>query len=180
MIRTRVGYTGGTLANPTYQNLGDHTESVEVDYDPARIIYADLLDVFWQSHNPTAAAYSRQYMAAVFYHDQEQERLALESRDRLAAGLSQTIATQVLPATTFYLAEDYHQKWNLRSQPLLYNDLLAIYPQPQDLINSTAAARLNGYLGGFGAAGQLQQEIDSLGLSPTARAALLKRFGLPD
>ena len=180
MIRTRVGYTGGTLENPTYHNLGDHTESVQVDYDPTQISYAELLDAFWQGHSPTASSYSRQYMAAVFYHNDEQQQLAIASRDRLAAERGQPIATQILPLATFYLAEDYHQKWNLRSQSLYYNDLLSIYPQPQDLLNSTAAARLNGYLGGFGSAEQLQGEIDTLGLSPTARAALLKRFGLAD
>ena len=76
MIRTRVGYTGGTLENPTYHHLGDHTESVQVDYDPARIDYAALLDAFWQGHNPAASSFSRQYMAAVFYHDETQRQLA--------------------------------------------------------------------------------------------------------
>ena len=67
MVRTRVGYTGGTDDSPTYERLGDHTESVEIEYDPSRLSYQELLDIFWASHTPTLEPYARQYMPAIFY-----------------------------------------------------------------------------------------------------------------
>jgi methionine-S-sulfoxide reductase len=180
VIRTRVGYTGGTREDPTYKKLGDHTEAVQVDYDPTQISYAELLDAFWQGHSPRSLNTSRQYMNAIFYHTTEQQQWAIASRDQLAAERGWTITTKILPLTTFYLAEDYHQKWALKNRLVYYDDLRAIYPQPEDLTNSTAAARLNGYLDGFGTSEQLETEIDSLGLSPTARLELLRRFDLAD
>ena len=172
-MRTRVGYTGGTLEDPTYYTLGDHTESVQVDYDPTQISYETLLAVFWQAHDPTTPSFSRQYMAAAFYHDEAQKKLALETMGRVAAELGSKVETQILPAGTFYLAEDYHQKYNLRRRQVIYQELAAIYPQVEDLIASTAAARLNGYLGGYGTRAQLERELDGLGLSPKAREQLL-------
>jgi peptide-methionine (S)-S-oxide reductase len=172
-VRTRVGYTGGTLKDPTYYNLGNHTESVQVDYDPTQISYEALLAVFWQAHNPETPSFSRQYMSAAFYHDEAQKQLAQETRDRVAADLGGKVETQILPAGTFYLAEDYHQKYSLRRREVFYQELEAIYPKVEDLIASTAAARLNGYLGGYGTRAQLERELDSLGLSLTAREQLL-------
>jgi peptide-methionine (S)-S-oxide reductase len=174
VVRTRVGYTGGTKADPTNHNLGDHTESVQVDYDPAQISYADLLAVFWKAHTPTSMSFSRQYMNALFYHDEEQRRLAIAQRDQIAAELGQKVTTQILPAETFYLAEDYHQKYSLRGKKQFYEELALIYPTTEDLIASTAAARINGYLGGYGTRAQLEQELDSLGLSPEASEELLR------
>ena len=172
-MSTRVGYTGGTLEDPTYHNLGDHTESIQVDYDPTQISYEALLELFWQAHNPGAQSPSQQYMAAAFYHDESQKKLAQETRDRVAAEIGSKVETQILPAGTFYLAEDYHQKYSLRRREVFYQELAAVYPQMEDLIASTAAARLNGYLGGYGTRAQLERELDSLGLSPTAREQLL-------
>jgi len=148
-----------------------------VDYDPTQITYAELLDVFWQSHSPQSRPYSRQYMAAVFYHNDEQKELAFASRDRVAAELGEPIFTEVLPAGAFYLAEDYHQKYNLQRNRGYYDELSLVYPQMKDLVNSTAAARLNGYLAGHGTREQLEAEIGQLGLSPDLRERLARRFG---
>ena len=106
MIRTRVGYAGGTMKNPTYHNLGDHTETIQIDYDPTQISYEELLDVFWDSHNPTSRPWSRQYMSIVFYHDEEQKRSAIETRDREGSRREGVIFTEIVPASQFYLAED--------------------------------------------------------------------------
>jgi peptide methionine sulfoxide reductase MsrA len=78
VVRTRVGYTGGRSPNPTYSNLGDHTESVQVDFDPGQTSYAELLRVFWATPNSCALSGSRQYMSAIFYHNETQKRLALQ------------------------------------------------------------------------------------------------------
>jgi peptide-methionine (S)-S-oxide reductase len=176
VIRTRVGYAGGDKENPTYHSLGNHAETIQIDYDPARISYAELLDLFWASHSPTARPFSTQYASIIFYHDEEQKRLAEESLEREAARRGAPIYTVIRPLTQFYLAEDYHQKYRLRQDRVLLGEFQSIYPDPADLIASTASARVNGYLGGNGSLAQLQREIDDLGVSPAAIERLLERM----
>jgi peptide-methionine (S)-S-oxide reductase len=174
VVRTRVGYTGGTKQNPTYYHLGDHTETVQVDYDPAQTSYERLLAVFWATHNSCAQSEVRQYMSAVFYHNDAQKMVALKTRDREQAKRGVRIATEILPATVFYVAEDYHQKYLLRSETSLMTEFRAMYPDAKDFTNSTAAARVNGYLGGHGSKEMVDKEIDKVGLSPEARQTLLR------
>lgn len=113
-------------------------------------------------------------MAAVFFHNEEQKRLALETRDRVAAKIKGEVATQILPATDFYLAEDYHQKYFLRREQVLLGELTNIYPAAKDLVASTAAARVNGYVAGYGSRARLEAELPSLGLSPAGSKKLLE------
>ena len=174
MVRTRVGYAGGTLENPTYRNLGDHSETIQVDYDPAKISYRELLDVFWDSHTPMFKIWSRQYMSIVFYHDSEQERLAFETKELEEARLGRSVVTEIIPFSEFYLAEDYHQKYYLHGEPELIKDFDAIYSTTEGLISSTAAARVNGYIGGYGTLSVLQAELDSYGLSEAGKNRLLE------
>lgn len=171
-MRTRVGYTGGTLSDPTYHRLGDHTEAFQVDYDPSRATYEQLLELFWSSHNPGREAFNRQYMAAVFYQGDGQRRLALEGRERIAAALHEEVHTELLPLERFHLAEDYHQKYYLRRYPDLFGEFRAY--SPQQFVDSTVAARLNGYVAGQGSVELLAQELESFGLSAKA-ASLLER-----
>jgi len=177
VIRTRVGYAGGSKENPTYYDLGLHSETVQIDFDPSRISYQDLLDIFWRSHNPTSAPYSIQYKSIIFYHDEEQKRLAEESKALEEQSRGRKIQTEIVPFDRFYLAEDYHQKYYLRARPDLANELHAVYPDLNDYINSTAVARLNGYVGGNGDRETLQRELDSYGLSPQGKQRLLDLVG---
>jgi methionine-S-sulfoxide reductase len=169
-----VGYAGGTKESPTYHSLGDHTETIQIDYDPSQISYNDLLNIFWRNHNPSSRAWSRQYMAAVFYHNDEQKKLAEESRGREASKRDKIIQTQILPFTVFYRAEDYHQKYRLRRERHLLQEFERIYPADGDLVDSTAAARVNGYLGGHGTAGDLKIDLNRLGLSAEGGRYLLR------
>lgn len=178
VIRTRVGYAGGTKANPTYYSLGDHSETIQIDYDPTQITYRELLNVFWSAHEPTVRPYSRQYASIIFYHDEEQKRLALESLQQEEARRGRKVQTEIVPFSAFYLAEGYHQKYRLRAYRDLLREYTAIYPDLEDFVNSTAVARVNGYLGGYGTSDQLADEIGSLGLSPEGREKLL-RLRLP-
>jgi len=139
------------VESPTYERLGDHSEAVEVEYDPATISYDELLRVFWSSHDPLSPPWARQYRNAVFYHGEEQRRLAVASRTEVAADLGGEVMTAIEPAGRFYPAEGYHQKYALRGNQPLWAALLAAYPSEQALLDSTVAARLNGYLGGYGA-----------------------------
>ena len=172
MVRTRVGYTGGTLKDPTYHKLGDHTESIQVDYDPTKITYDQMLDKIWACHNPCMTMWSRQYMSAIFYDGDAQKKAVLASKAKLEERLGKPVKTAILPLEKFYLAEDYHQKYELRSAADLIKEFKAIFSDEKDFLNSTAAARVNGYIAGRGTREQLAKELDLLGLSPEGKKRL--------
>ena len=122
VTRTAVGYLGGTLKNPTYKDVctgrTGHAEVVEVTYDPARVSYEDLLNVFWTNHNPTTLNrqgpdVGTQYRSAIFYHSDAQRDLATASKNAMGQSgkFRQPIVTEITPATPFYVAEDYHQQY---------------------------------------------------------------------
>jgi peptide-methionine (S)-S-oxide reductase len=173
VVRTRVGYSGGQKKNPTYRSIGDHSETIEIDYDLARISYKDLLFVFWQSHDPTYKPWSRQYMSAIFYQNDEQRKLALETKAFEENQRNQKIHTEIVPYDKFYLAEDYHQKYELRRHSDLMKEFKAMYPRDADFVNSTAAARINGYIGGHGKPDDFEAAIEKLGLSAAGRERLV-------
>lgn len=173
MVRTRVGYAGGATINPTYHQIGDHTETFQVDFDPAIISYTALLRLFWQNHNPQRKAWSRQYKAVILTHDPWQQEQAQQSLQALMAATKAPITTQILPLTRFYLAETYHQKYRLQQSPLMA-EVATIYPNAHDWIDSTAAARLNGYLSGYGIAQTFASDINLLGLSEVGERILQK------
>ena len=172
MIRTRVGYAGGSKTNPTYHSLGNHSETIEIDYDPTTITYRKLLDVFWSSHSPTSRPWSSQYRSIVFYRDEEQKRLALESRAVTASRLHGSVVTEIIPYTGFTRAEDYHQKHALQGYPEFMDELQRAYPSYRDFVDSTAVTHVNGYLGGEGTYNDLMKEIDGLGLSALRKEEL--------
>ena len=122
VVSTKVGYTGGDFPNPTYEDVCSHRtghfEAVEVTFDPTKISYQDLLKVFWRIHNPFRSDgqgpdIGPQYRGAIFYHTQEQRRLAEESKLELERSQRRIgeIATKILPARQFYAAEEYHQQY---------------------------------------------------------------------
>ena len=118
--------------------------------------------------------WSRQYMSAVYFHSEEQKKLAVETSNREAAKRNVKIHTEIVPASEFYLAEAYHQKYLLRQRPVLMKEFNAIYPATEDFVNSTAAARINGYLGGYGTFSALKAEFNNLGLPPVTSNKLLE------
>lgn len=122
VVDTAVGYSGGHTPNPTYEDVCSHTtghaEVVQVTFDPARVSYRDLLEVFWRIHDPTQVNrqgpdIGDQYRSVIFYHSGEQRRIAEESRAALEASgrLSRPVATKIEPAQTFWRAEEYHQRY---------------------------------------------------------------------
>ena len=122
VVSTAVGYTGGTLDNPSYRDVctdrTGHAEVVEVTYDPARVSYEDLLHVFWDNHNPTqlnrqGPDVGTQYRSVIFFHTPEQHAAAIASKEQLvnSGRYKKPIVTEIAPAPTFYLAEDYHQQY---------------------------------------------------------------------
>jgi peptide-methionine (S)-S-oxide reductase len=120
VVSTKVGYTGGSTVDPTYHQVCSdatgHAEAVEVWFDPALVSYDDLLSVFWSIHDPTSRNrqgwdFGSQYRSAIFFHDAEQEDLATVSRDARQPALRRPIVTQIVAASPFYDAEDYHQRY---------------------------------------------------------------------
>ena len=145
----RVGYCGGDKEKPTYRSMGDHTEAVAIDYDPTIISYENLLERFWKSHRCDLSNSSRQYMNAVFYINEKQQKLAnisLETQAKQKGIASDKIATKILPAKDFTYAEGYHQKYALGRYRELRAFLDEKYPSAKELADSTVATRLNGYL----------------------------------
>jgi peptide-methionine (S)-S-oxide reductase len=122
VVDAAVGYEGGQMLNPTYKDVctdrSGHAEVVEVEYDPSKIKYEQLLDVFWNAHDPTQVNrqgpdFGTQYRTVIFYHTPEQEQEARASKEALekSGRFKRPIATQIVPAETFYRAEDYHQQY---------------------------------------------------------------------
>jgi peptide-methionine (S)-S-oxide reductase len=122
VVSTRVGYTGGHSQNPTYKEVctdrTGHAEAVEVEFDPLKVPYRDLLKVFWENHDPTQVNrqgpdWGTQYRTAIFFHSPEQQAEAEASKQSLekAHRYAKPIATEIVPAVTFYPAEDYHQQY---------------------------------------------------------------------
>lgn len=166
-MRTRVGYAGGRKLNPTYRSIGDHSETIQIDYDPQQVSFDVLLDVFWASHSPTARSWSRQYASSVFVHDAEQRKQAEASLKRWEAQAGRKIFTEIVDYSGFTLAEDYHQKYRLRNSSI-EKEYLTVYPDLLDFVNSTAVTRVNGFLAGHGTPEQLVGERELLGLSETS------------
>ena len=123
VVSTRVGYIGGNTEHPTYHDvcsgMTGHAEAVEVTFDPGVVSYEKLLDIFWQSHDPTqlnrqGPDHGTQYRSAIFYHSSSQKLTAEDSLTRLdgSGRLRARIVTEIVPASTFWEAEEYHQKYH--------------------------------------------------------------------
>jgi len=120
VLSTQVGYTGGHIPDPSYEDVctgaTGHAETLEVEFEPERVSYDDLLEIFWEIHDPTqrdrqGPDVGTQYRSAIFVHSPEQEAAARASRERAQARFSRPIVTEIVPASEFYRAEEYHQRY---------------------------------------------------------------------
>lgn len=167
VVRTRVGYAGGTTEEPHYGAIGDHAEAVEVEFDPEQVSYPELLEVFFEHHNPRLKPVLRQYSNAVFVHDAEQKRQALAAWKRHGGGL-----TAVIEAGRFHPAEDYHQKYYLRQIEVVAQ----AFKGKEDLVSSPLAAKVNAYIAGRGDEAQLLRTAEAHHLDQESTATLLGLF----
>lgn len=161
MIRTRVGYCGGVAANPTYHNLGDHSESIQVDFDPRLIGYAELVKEALAQGN-FGPAYSRQYRSVIFYHNDEQKRIA-----------QQAGCPSLEPVGVFTRAEDYHQKYYLQQSGVV-KDFYAMFPDDQAFTDATATMRANAIVGGALDRPRVEKLIPQLGVGERTASDLLR------
>lgn len=149
VVRTCVGYAGGSKINPEYRSLGDHAECVQIEYDPTVINFRQLLEVFWSNHDSRQVFgqgpdVGNQYRSIIFTNGTEESRLAALSKEREQTRLkSSVVTTQIQPLGLFYPAESDHQKFELKRNHFLLQ-LIGNLPQ-EELQSSSLAAKLNGY-----------------------------------
>ncbi|XP_055305557.1 peptide methionine sulfoxide reductase-like [Sitodiplosis mosellana] len=166
VLRTKVGYSGGTSPTAKYREIGDHVECVSVDYDPKKISYKQLLDLFWNNHEyGLTKRVKRQYSSLILYHTDAQKQAAMESiQEERVKRAPEIIITEIAEAGPFHPAEDYHQKFRLQAHKEFVKSLQL---NSELLLKSFVAAKLNGYLVGVGGLKQFEKESSELGLSPT-------------
>jgi len=179
VLRTRVGYAGGSTASPSYHSIGDHSESVEIVFDPALLSYEALLELFWASHDATQGPYSGQYASLILYRNDEQRRLAERSKVEQEKRTGRPVRTEIRPATAFTQAEGYHQKYYLQNAGRLLEVFRKLLPEDQALVRSTLAARLNALAAGLENPEELQEELPIFGLQPHQESLLLEALGRP-
>lgn len=171
VISTRVGYCGGNKENPTYHDLGNHSETIQIDYDDNKISYEKLFQLFWNLIDPYMKNWSTQYASILFYHDEEQ-KCFFEKAKAEAEKDGKSVKVECSPYSKLNLAENYHQKYYLQNNSFFMKDYKEYYKSYKDFINSTSAARVNGYIKGYGSMIQLTSEIYTLGLSEKNKAML--------
>uniref|UniRef100_A0A915JEY8 peptide-methionine (S)-S-oxide reductase n=1 Tax=Romanomermis culicivorax TaxID=13658 RepID=A0A915JEY8_ROMCU len=153
--KIKIGYTGGTTLDPTYDHINDHTEAVYIEYDPNLIRLSDLLTVFWNSHDPTILNKNR-FKSAIYFSNDNELTIVANSRTKLQTELVRPILTEILPLGKFYEAEECYQKFNLRSYDMLFESLKS---QDGRLAHDDhVMTRLNGFLSGYGTLEQLDKE----------------------
>ncbi|MFB6150266.1 MAG: peptide-methionine (S)-S-oxide reductase [Haloarculaceae archaeon] len=145
VVRTRVGYAGGTTDDPTYHDVGDHSEAVQVDYDPGVLPFADLVDAAVANHDPRNQPRDRQYQHVVFHESAAQRRTVEERLSDLAVD---RVATRIEPLDSFTVAEPYHQTFNLRGKRAVLRAFEDAGYGDDDRRESPAAAKLNAHVAG--------------------------------
>jgi len=150
--------------NPTYHSLGNHTEAIQIDFAPAEITFAEIVDLIWKSHNPIGAPRSSQYKSAIWFSDPTQLDTIQASQEPLVKQYERDLTTEVLQLETFFNAEDYHQKYVLQRHDAVMKRFRLAYPDFNDFVDSTAAARLNGFAYGCGKKELLEAEQSSYGM----------------
>ena len=177
MTRTRVGYAGGKKEKPTYKSLGKHTEAIELQFDPTKISYEELLWVFWKAHDPTSKPWGTQYKNVLWTHGEAQAKAAKASAAALAKKLGEPVRTEIAAAPRFWVAEDYHQKYYLRRHDHVIFYAFGEEKDEAAFRDSEIAARLNGWVGGHGTLADRKRETERLKLSSDVVSALAVALG---
>lgn len=160
MVRTRVGYSGGVQPNPSYHNIKDHAESIQVEFDPSKITFEKIIRTYFRNND---ASYPRsgQYRPIIYYHNEEQKNIAQKIKEEEEKKRKRQLYVEIQAASDFYLAEDYHQKYYLQGRSSLMK-LTKLNKLPiEELIASPVAAKLNGILEHPDYAEMLKKELAS-------------------
>ncbi|OJF97145.1 peptide-methionine (S)-S-oxide reductase MsrA [Alkalibacterium sp. 20] len=161
VIRTRTGFTGGTTAEPTYRNIGDHTEAIQIDFDSSLLSYEDILQIYWDSHDATKdrSFKGRQYLSLLIVHSTNQQETAEMLKNKWENRNGKRIGTEIQYDRPFYPAENRHQKYFLKRFPKAMGSILPLFPDHKNFMDSTIAARLNGFVRENGRLNDIKDEI---------------------
>lgn len=173
-----VGYAGGQKLNPTYRDLGDHSEAIEIYYNPDEISYDQLLKIYWSDIDPHYSTSNVQYRNVIWVNSAEQRQVAEASAAAIEQSSGQPVAAKIIDNVAFYPAEDYHQKYALRHNGALMALFDKWYPEGADFRMSFTAMRMNAYLQGHGNANLLLQELDGYGLTEDIASTLKAQSGM--
>jgi len=177
VIRTRVGYAGGTTQTPTYRQMGDHTETVEIDFDPSILAFEDVLRHFWRNHYPNRDQYKgRQYISLLRFRNAQQAAVIASVKKEMEVELGESIETEIAAFTDFTIAEERHQKYYLKRYPRALEQLISLFPDPALLVDSTFAARLNGFVKGFITRDALRDDIAEWDIEAAYRKLLIDQL----
>ncbi|XP_043280936.1 peptide methionine sulfoxide reductase [Venturia canescens] len=173
VVTTCVGYAGGNKPSPTYRNIGDHTEVIDIEYDPAIVSFTELLSLFWNNHEyGLTTKIKTQYGSLILYHDDEQKTIAEKSRAHEQHERGEPLTTAIKEFERFYPAEDYHQKYRLQGHPWLVETIGLT--SGEALRTSPLASKLNGYIAGAGSIEQFEKDVANFNLSEKAIQYLRK------
>lgn len=175
VIQTEVGYAGGTSIDPTYRKMADHSETVDITFDPEIISYEQLVRLFWENHDATKDRFykERQYISILFYRDENQLQTAKELHSEYEQLQGKEIHTEFQAFTHFYPAEDHHQKYFLRRFKKATESIKHLFPDEASFIHSTIAARLNGFVRERGKLPDIKKEITHWGIEEADENLLL-------
>lgn len=174
-MRTRTGYAGGQSTNPNYQNVGFHSEVIEIDYDPSQISYEALVNLFFESHNATSKPYYQRVKSLLFYRNEVEMKSAqkiIEQQKQIAVQKGLLVYTELKPYEVFYLAEPEHQLKALKAEVSLYSELVEMFGDENNLQNSILASKLNGFLYGFGSKSEIESVLSQSGLSEASKSRI--------
>lgn len=161
-IRTRTGYAGGTASAPSYRQMADHTETLQVEFDSGLVSFEEIIREFWWNHYPNRDAYKgRQYISLLFWHNEEQREVIDRLKAERERDLGEPVETEIRPFESFTEAEARHQKYYLKRYPNVLQQLSGLFPDDASIARSTFAARLNGFVKGYGSRNQLQEELET-------------------
>lgn len=178
VIQTEVGYAGGTSVDPTYRKMGDHSETVNLIFDPKVISYEQLVRLFWENHDATKDRFykERQYISLLFYRNEAQLQTAKEIHSEYERTKGKEIQTEFQAFNHFYTAEDHHQKYFLRRFKGATESIKHLFPDEISFVRSTIAARLNGFVRERGNLPDIKEEITHWGLNEADTGLLLDRI----
>ncbi|GFN31491.1 peptide-methionine (S)-S-oxide reductase MsrA [Paenibacillus xylaniclasticus] len=176
VLGTRTGYAGGTTEQPTYHEIGDHSETVEVKFDPKLVTLQQLLELFWKHHKPVNinGYKGRQYWSLALYRDQEQREAIEWVKRRLEEESGGPLDTEVSPCPEFYPAESRHQKYYLKRFPDAVAKLGELYGTEENWVDTTLAARLNGLAKGYTSMERITDEMRRWPIHNDDRERILK------
>ncbi len=165
VLRTRVGYAGGDSTTPSYDNLGNHIEVFEVDYDPDLLSYEDMVKLYFYVYDATARPFSQRVTPVIYYRNEAEQEISERVKLSIEANSEKGLFTVIRPLEVFYLAEEKHQLSYLKQETSLYMEVREIFVEEDALLLSILASKLNGFIAGYGLDSDLASILKSSGLS---------------